>query len=203
MLLRFLRRLAIVTSVVVAVFLNPVYAQSSGQNQRKPLPSDPLPRTQSESQTQKDQSPSKAPPENDDGVSSSRDQIIDLSPPSNDAKNHPDSEIPGDTGDIQEFHAFDPHKAAKAVEIGDFYFKRKNYAAAVSRYREALLFKPNDAIATFRLAQALEQSRNFAEARKEYESYLKILPHGPGAAEARKALGRLPKTLSSSASSGQ
>jgi tetratricopeptide (TPR) repeat protein len=202
MLLRFLRRLAIVTSVVGAVFLNPVYAQSSGQNQRKPLPSDPLPRTQSESQTDKDQAPSKTSPENDDGVSSSRDQIIDLSPPKNDAKDHPDSEVPFDdaTG-VQEFHQFDPHKAAKAVEIGDFYFKRKNYAAAVSRYREALLFKPNDAIATFRLAQALEQSRNFAEARKEYESYLKILPHGPSAAEARKALGRLPKTLSSSASS--
>jgi tetratricopeptide (TPR) repeat protein len=199
-MLLMLLRLAIVTSVLVALFLNPVYAQSSAQTQRKPLPSDPLPRTESESQREKEQDRPKTQRENDDGVSSSRDQIIDLSPPGNDARNHPDSEIPGD---IQEFHPFDPHKAAKAVEIGDFYFKRKNYAAAISRYREALLFKPNDAIATFRLAQALEQSRNFAEARKEYESYLKILPHGASAAEARKALGRLPKALSSSATSGQ
>lgn len=200
MLLMLLRRLAIVTSVLVALFLNPVYAQSSPQNQRQPLPSDPLPRTQSESQREKEQDRPKTQPENDDGVSSSRDQIIDLSPPKNDSRDHPDSEI---AGDVQEFHPFDPHKAAKAVEIGDFYFKRKNYAAAVSRYREALLFKPNDAIATFRLAQALEQSRNYAEARKEYESYLKILPHGPSAPDARKALGRLPKALSSPASSGQ
>lgn len=204
MLLRLSTRLAAVTLLLSAVLLQAVSAQSNAQTQRKPLPSDPVPRTQSEdSQTGKDQSPSKGPPENDDGVSSSRDQIIDLSPPANDLKNHPDSEIPGEVSDIQEFHPFDPHKAAKAVEIGDFYFKRKNYAAAISRYREALLFKPSDAIATFRLAQALEQSRNFAEARKEYQSYLKILPHGPSAAEARKALERLPKTLVPSASSGQ
>src|SRR5262249_26488081 len=199
------RILATIALVLSTALLLPVYAQRSPQNQSTQLPSDPVPHTQSEEpQTDKTQSPPKSAPEtNDDGVSSSRDQIIDLSPPSNDTKNHPDSEIPGDTGDIQEFHAFDPHKAAKAVEIGDFYFKRKNYAAAISRYREALLYKPNDAIATFRLAQALEQSRNFAEARKEYESYLKILPHGPSAAEARKALERLPKALSSSTSSGQ
>jgi len=27
-------------------------------------------------------------------------------------------------------------KAMKAVEIGDFYFKKENYNAAISRYRE-------------------------------------------------------------------
>ncbi len=92
---------------------------------------------------------------------------------------------------MSEFHAWDPHKAAKNVEVGDYYFKRKNYRAAEDRYREALLYKNDDAIATFRLAVCLEKLDSPDDARKEYESYLKILPHGPQAEQARKALDRI------------
>ncbi len=96
---------------------------------------------------------------------------------------------------INEFHPWDPHKAAKDVEVGDFYFKaRKNYRAAADRYREALLYKPNDAMATFRLAECLEKMDQPDEARKEYENYLTILPHGPQEKEAQKAIQRLKGT---------
>ena len=132
------------------------------------------------------------------GESSSRDSRIDLSPPKDDAKNHPNSSIPSqpdsdvsDLGDVQEFHPFDPHRAMKDIEVGDFYFKRKNYRAAIGRYREALEYKPNDAVATYELALALEKVNALDEARTNYEAYLKILPHGPSAEEARAALRRL------------
>ena len=75
--------------------------------------------------------------------------------------------------------------------MGDFYFKKKNYVAAESRYREALLYKDNDAVATYRLAVCLEKMDRSDEARAEYESYLKILPYGPEAADVRKAIQRL------------
>lgn len=88
-------------------------------------------------------------------------------------------------------HPWDPHKAVKDIEVGDFYFKRKNYRAAESRYREALLYKDSDAIATYRLAVCLEKLERPEESREEYESYLKILPHGPEAEHARKAIDRL------------
>jgi tetratricopeptide (TPR) repeat protein len=130
------------------------------------------------------------------GESSSKDTQIDLSPPADDAKKHPESsEALSDSetgaGDVAEFHPWNPHKAAKDVEVGDFYFKRKNYRAAEDRYREALFYKDNDAIATFRLAVCLEKLDRPSEARAEYESYLKILPHGPQAEEAQKAIDRL------------
>ena len=92
---------------------------------------------------------------------------------------------------ITEFHIWDPHKAAKDIEVGDFYFKRQNYRAAEDRYREALRYKDNDAVATIRLAVCLEKLRIWDDARAEYESYLKILPHGPQASEAQKAINRL------------
>ena len=130
----------------------------------------------------------------DSGESSSKNTQIDLSPPPDDAKAHPKSseilvdEGSGDTGDV---HPWDPHKAAKDVEVGDFYFKKKNYRAAESRYREALYYKDNDAIATYRLAVCLEKTDQPDDARAEYESYLKILPNGPQAEDARKAMERL------------
>jgi tetratricopeptide (TPR) repeat protein len=132
------------------------------------------------------------------GESSSKDTQVDLSPPADDAKTHPqssvavaDAEATVLSGGVGEFHTWDPHKAAKSVEVGDFYFKRKNYRAAEDRYREALRFKDNDAVATLRLAVCLEKLGIFDDARAEYESYLKILPHGPEAVEAQKALDRL------------
>src|ERR1700681_3699215 len=132
----------------------------------------------------------------DVGESSSKDTQVDLSPPADDAKKHPNSSsaiaaAEAEATGVAEFHPWDPHKAAKDVEVGDFYFKRKNYRAAEDRYREALLYKDNDAIATFRLAVCLEKMDEPDDARKEYESYLKILPHGPQAEEARKAIDRL------------
>jgi Flp pilus assembly protein TadD len=131
------------------------------------------------------------------GESSSKDTQVDLSAPEDDAKAHPQSSTAlaeaeaSSAGGISEFHTWDPHKAAKDVEVGDFYFKRKNYRAAEERYREALRYKDNDAVATIRLAVCLEKLGVLDDARSEYESYLKILPHGPQAGEAQKAIARL------------
>ena len=138
----------------------------------------------------------------DIGESSSKDTQVDLSPPADDAKQHPHSSsaiaaAEAEASGVAEFHPWDPHKAAKDVEVGDFYFKRKNYRAAEDRYREALLYKDNDALATFRLGECLEKLGQPGAARDHYESYLKILPHGPFAEEARKSVERLKKLDSS------
>ena len=140
----------------------------------------------------------------DGGSSSSKEEPPDISAPADDAKNHPDSGIAlqeaedaaglheGDEiGGVQEFKVWNPHKAEKDVEVGDFYFKRKNYRAALDRYREALYYKYNDAVATFRSGVCLEKIGDEDEARKAFEAYLKLLPHGPFAGEARAALERM------------
>lgn len=136
--------------------------------------------------------------------SSSKEVVPDLTPPQNDAKDHPDSNNAlheaedaaglyegNEIGGVQEFRVWNPHKAEKDVEVGDFYFKRKNYRAALDRYREALYYKYDDAVATFRLGVCQEKVGDSDEARKAYEAYLKILPQGPFATEAHQALDRL------------
>lgn len=130
-------------------------------------------------------------------MSSSKDTRIDLSPPADDAKKHPDSgaamvdAAADDDSGVSEMKPWDPHKAAKDVEVGDFYYKRKNYRAAIERYKDALVYKPNDAVATFRLAECQDKTGETAEAVTHYEDYLKILPQGPYAEDAHKALDRL------------
>ena len=131
--------------------------------------------------------------------SSSRDTRIDISPPKDDAKNHPaskaavaDLEVPDNSG-IEEFHPWNPLKAKKDIDVGDFYFKRKNYKAALERYKDALYYKDNDAIASFRLAVCQEKLGDKTEAKKYYAQYLKILPEGPSAKDARASLDRLAK----------
>jgi Flp pilus assembly protein TadD len=102
-----------------------------------------------------------------------------------------DEESAPGNAEVNEMHPWDPHKAAKDIEVGDYYFKRKNYAAAESRYREALYYKDNDALATYRLAICLEKLERPNEARTEFENYLKILPYGAQREDAKKEIQRL------------
>ncbi len=123
--------------------------------------------------------------------SSSRSSHVDLTPPPGDAATHPGADLPSD---VQELHPWDPHRADKDVEVGDFYFKQKNYKAAIARYRDALTWMSNHAAATYKLGLALEKTGDTTEARQQYQQYLKLLPDGPYAKAARKALERLPST---------
>ena len=212
-----LRRWFLGVGLSVALAL-PVCAQQSNQQQSKPstqdLPSAPQPQPTAGQQKQESPRPSPPPkppasepgpygptgpatasepprtsPPEGSGSSTSKQDRVDITPPANDAKAHPNAGL--DNSEVGEFHPFDPHRAAKDVEVGDFYFKQHNYPAAISRYRSALLYKPNDAVATYSLAAALDKAGNFKEAAQNYQAYLKILPYGPKANDAHKALERL------------
>jgi tetratricopeptide (TPR) repeat protein len=135
-----------------------------------------------------------APPRSDNvpaGESSSKQTQIDISPPANDAKSHPEANL--GSSDVDEFTPYNPLKAMKDIEVGDFYAKRENYTAAIDRYREALEFKPHDAEATFKLAQALNKTGDTGGAIENYQEYLKTVPHGPYAKKAQEELDKLKK----------
>ena len=118
--------------------------------------------------------------------SSSKETQIDLGPPTG-----PAAAKPAASDTVHEMTPWDPHRAAKDIEVGNLYKKQGNYRAAISRYRDALDYKPNDAEATFRMAESLEKLDEVEDSAAYYQSYLKILPRGDYAAAAREALARL------------
>jgi tetratricopeptide (TPR) repeat protein len=131
----------------------------------------------------------KAPPRSDQlapDESSSKQTEIDVAPPSGDEKHAGASD-----SELGEFHPFDPHKAAKCIEVGDFYFKQGNYRGAISRFQEALEWKPRDAEATYKLGEVQEKTGDLNAALENYQAYLKILPKGPLADKAQKGVDRL------------
>jgi Tfp pilus assembly protein PilF len=119
------------------------------------------------------------------GESSSRDSQIDLS--GNRAKDEPAPEAP----DPSVLQPWDPHKAAKDVEVGQWYLKLKNYRAALERFNHALTYKPDDAEAIYGVAITQEKLDLLTLADQNYRKYLSILPNGPKAKESEEALKRI------------
>ncbi len=66
----------------------------------------------------------------------------------------------------------DPQKAKEHLEVGDFYYKRENYAAAAERYREAIQFNPKWATAYEKLVRVLEKQNAFGEAVTVCEQFV-------------------------------
>ncbi|HVO78910.1 MAG TPA: tetratricopeptide repeat protein [Candidatus Bathyarchaeia archaeon] len=149
----------------------------------------PVQRVPVDSSAPKPKDNRKSPPRSDQlapDESSSKQTEIDVAPPKGDEKH------PGVSDEeLGEFHPFDPHKAAKCIEVGDYYLKQGNTRAAISRYQEALDWKPHDAEATYKLGEAQEKSGELAAALANYQAYLKVLPAGPFAAKAQQGITRL------------
>lgn len=136
--------------------------------------------------------PSQAPPRSGQptgsanaGESSSKDQPVDLSAP-------PDDYVHEGVDDgVNEFKKYDPHRADKDIEVGDYYAKQGNYRGALLRYRDALDYKPNDPTAIFRLATAYEKVKQPQAAARYLVLYLRLAPEGEYADDAKKMQERL------------
>jgi len=148
-----------------------------GANQPSPKPG--------EQQYERPPFPGDAPGTSATGESSSRDSQINLKAP-------PDRPEPAPAEvDPSVLAPWDPHKAAKDVEVGQYYLKLKNYRAALERFNHALTYKANDAEAIFGLAITQEKLDLLTLADQNYRKYLEILPHGPKAKEAEEGLKRV------------
>lgn len=159
----------------------PFPGDAPGANQPSPKPQDQDQRHQYE----RPPFPGDAPGTGATGESSSSDSQINL-------KARPAKEEPAPAEeDKAVLTPWDPHKAAKDVEVGQWYLKLKNYRAALERFNHALTYKPNDAEAIYGLAITQEKLDLLTLAGQNYRKYLEILPHGPKAKEAEDGLKRV------------
>jgi len=87
-------------------------------------------------------------------------------------------------------YSFNPLEAEKDLKVGDYYFKKGNYKAAMSRFREATLWNPSFAEAFLRLGESEEKLKDKAAAQQAYAKYLELAPDGKEAEAVKKKLDR-------------
>lgn len=111
-----------------------------------------------------------------------------------DRARYPD-ERPPEPGDAKPFV---PPGASKSVEVADYYFRKKMYRAALSRYQEATKTDSYYAPAYLGLGKTYDKMGLKQKALDAYQKYLDLLPSAKDAEEAKKvhdAMARLQRGL--------
>ena len=110
----------------------------------------------------------------------------------------PAQHTPQDDGELETPHPYVPPSAKQSVEIGNFYFSRKDYRGALSRYEESVRDDPYYAPAYLGLGKVYEKTGKAQAALAAYQKYLSVLPSQKQADEAKdvhKTIRRLEREL--------
>jgi len=86
---------------------------------------------------------------------------------------------------------WDPLRAEKDLEVGQYYLKRGNLDAAIDRFEDAALAKPGYALPFRYLGEAQERKGLKREAVKSYRRYLDLYPHAEDRDRIEKRIARL------------
>src|SRR6202158_5690463 len=86
---------------------------------------------------------------------------------------------------------WDPLRAEKDLEVGQFYMKKGDVDAAIDRYQDATIAKPGYAIPFRFLGEAQEKKGLKKQAIKSYQRYLDLFPHAEDGDKIRKRIDKL------------
>jgi tetratricopeptide (TPR) repeat protein len=89
---------------------------------------------------------------------------------------------------------YNPLEAERSFRVGEFYSKRKNYAAAIRRYLEALEYQPNLIKAYSSLGRAYEKNGEVEKAKGVYRDFIQKHPKATDVPEFQSRLARLEKS---------
>jgi len=90
---------------------------------------------------------------------------------------------------------WDPLRADKDMQVGQYYMKKGDVDAAIDRFEDAIVAKPGYAIPYLYLGEAQEKKGQKRLAAKSYTRYLDLYPHAEDAAKIRKKIEQLYKDL--------
>jgi tetratricopeptide (TPR) repeat protein len=85
-------------------------------------------------------------------------------------------------------YSFNPLEAERDLKVGNYYFKKGNYKAAASRFREATRWNPTYADAFLRLGDSEEKLKDKPAAQQAYAKYLELAPDAKDAESVKKKL---------------
>jgi tetratricopeptide (TPR) repeat protein len=86
---------------------------------------------------------------------------------------------------------WDPLRAEKDLEVGQYYMKKGDVDAAIDRFQDATTAKPGYAIPFRYLGEAQEKKGLKKQAIKSYQRYLDLYPHAEDGEKVRKKIEKL------------
>ena len=93
---------------------------------------------------------------------------------------------------------WDPLRAEKDLEVGQYYMKKGDMDAAIDRFQDAALAKPGYAIPFRLLGEAQEKKGLKRDALKSYTRYLDLFPHAEDKEKIEKKIEKLRTEVSKS-----
>lgn len=88
---------------------------------------------------------------------------------------------------------WDPQRAEKDIEVGQYYMKKGDVDAAIDRFQDATLAKPGYAVPFKYLGEAQEKKGMKKPAIKSYQRYLDLYPKAEDAEKIKKRIEKLYK----------
>jgi len=90
---------------------------------------------------------------------------------------------------------WDPLRAEKDLEVGQYYMRKGDVDAAIDRFQDATTAKPGYAIPFRFLGEAQEKKGLKKQAIKSYQRYLDLYPHAEDGDKVRKKIDKLYKEV--------
>jgi tetratricopeptide (TPR) repeat protein len=88
---------------------------------------------------------------------------------------------------------WDPQRAEKDIEVGQYYMRKGDVDAAIDRFTDATVAKPGYAVPFKYLGEAQEKKGQKKPAAKSYQRYLDLYPKAEDAEKIRKRIEKLYK----------
>ncbi len=98
-----------------------------------------------------------------------------------------------ETADVSTAKEPNPMLSEHNINIGNFYYKKKNYAAAIARYLEAIEYQPGSIRAYEALTRAYEKNDQPGKAMAAYKEFIEKNPKSPKVPDFRSRLAKLEK----------
>jgi tetratricopeptide (TPR) repeat protein len=106
-------------------------------------------------------------------------------------KPKPNSSSDNATNNAPDQPTWDPLRAEKDLEVGQYYMHKGDVDAAIDRFEDATLAKPGYAVPFRYLGEAQEKKGLKREAIKSYTRYLDLFPHADDRSKIEKKIEKL------------
>jgi tetratricopeptide (TPR) repeat protein len=119
--------------------------------------------------------------------SSKPDEPPPAPPPKHPGKKNKDSA----TESAPDQPTWNPLRAEKDLEVGQYYMRKGDYDAAIDRFNDAIEAKPGYAVPFKFLGEAQEKKKLKKQAIKSYTRYLELFPSAEDGGKIRKKIEKL------------